>query len=284
MVEWGPQKHRKRLQGRRPAVTNSLEKDTPAGRGPHWFGLAPGQQPASGRSRLSSRPVMWHFLGAMSAQLGSFLVVEDEPQAAENLVRLLHRIRPTQFALTIREAKEHLARHAAWTGLIADIGLPDGSGLDVVRFARERYPILPVLVLTGHHDRSSINRSHELRAEFVCKPASEGDLFGFVRRAIAFERIPDQRVASLIDEVARQCSLTTRETEILAAALSDTTRAQLLAQFGVTDNTLKSQIRALLRKTDHESLDSLTKAVLRQALEGGRASSPLIVPGLLEED
>ncbi len=220
----------------------------------------------------------------MTGSLGSFLVVEDEPQAAENLVRLLQRIRPTQFALTIGEAKQHLSSHSAWTGVIADIGLPDGSGLDLVRYVRSRFPVLPVLVLTGHHDPTSINQSHELRAEFVCKPASETDLFGFVRRAIAFELIPDHRLAILIDEVARQCALTTRETEILAAALGNTTRAQLLHQFGVTDNTLKSQIRALLRKTEHDSLDSLTKAVLREALQGGRANSPLIVPGLLEEE
>lgn len=216
--------------------------------------------------------------------LGSFLVVEDEPQAAENLVRLLQRIRPTEFALTVREAKERLASRSDWTGVIADIGLPDGSGLDVVRFARERYPLLPVLVLTGHHDPGSINSSHELRAEFVCKPASEADLSGFVRRAVAFERVPDQRLAHLLDELARQRGLTPREAEILAAALGSTTRNQLLEQFGVTDNTLKSQIRALLRKTDHESLDALTKAVLRRALEGGGACAPLMVPGLLGED
>ena len=220
----------------------------------------------------------------MVSALGSFLVVEDEPQAAENLVRMLQRVRPTLFALTIREAKEHLAAPRAWTGLIADIGLPDGSGLDVVRFARDRFPLLPVLVLTGHHDRTSINTSHELRAEFVCKPASEADLFGFVRRAVAFERVPDQRLASLVDEVARQCALTTREADILAAALGSTTRAQLLDQFGVTDNTLKSQIRTLLRKTNQDSLDSLTKVVLREALAGGRASAPLVEPGLLEDE
>jgi len=220
----------------------------------------------------------------MSGAPGNFLVVEDEPHAAENMVRLLQRVRPSQFALTIREARQALSSRWDWTGLIVDIGLPDGSGLEVVRLARDRFPILPIMVLTGHHDRASINASHELRAEFVCKPASEGDLFGFVRRAVAFERVPDQRLAFLLDEVARRCTLSMRETEILAAALGSTTRAQLLEQFGVSDNTLKSQIRVLLRKTKHDSLDSLAKAVLREALEGGRAGSRVATPGLLKDD
>ncbi|MBN2192274.1 MAG: response regulator [Polyangiaceae bacterium] len=217
------------------------------------------------------------------AFLVGFLVVEDEPQAAESLARLLERCRPTETALTVREAKARLAGKAAWTGVVADLGLPDGSGLDVVRCVRQRFPLLPVLVLTGMHDRDSINRSHELRAEFVVKPASEPDLMGFVRRAVAFERISDQRLAVLVDELARQCHFTVRETDIVAAALGNTPRKQLLDQFGVTDNTLKSQIRGLLRKADHDSLDTLVRSILREALEGGEASAPIVVPSLLDD-
>ena len=220
----------------------------------------------------------------MATTLGRFLVVEDEPEAAESLVRLLHRIRESEYALTVREAQKRLAGGSRWVGIIADIGLPDGSGLEVVRSARERFPLLPVLVLTGQSNRSSINRAHELRAEYVCKPWSMRDLFGFVRRAIAFERVPDQRLAQLVDELALQCGLTPREAEIVAAALGNTTRSQLLDQFDISDNTLKTQIRTLLRKTDQESLDSLSRLLLRQALEGGQFHAPLGPPGLLKDE
>jgi DNA-binding NarL/FixJ family response regulator len=219
----------------------------------------------------------------MDTEIG-FLVVEDEPQAAESIARLLERYRPTQTALTVREAKQRLATRSAWTGIIADLGLPDGSGLDVVRGARQRFPLLPVLVLTGAHDRDSINRAHELRAEFVVKPASEVDLIGFVRRAVAFERVPDERLAVMVDELARQCSFTAREVDIVAAALGNVSRRQLLDQFRVTDNTLKSQIRGLLRKTEHESLDTLVRSILREALGGAEVSAPILVPSWLEED
>jgi FixJ family two-component response regulator len=213
-----------------------------------------------------------------------FLVVEDEPQAAESLVRLLERYRPTESALTVREAKDRLGAKAAWTGVVADLGLPDGSGLEVVRCVRQRFPLLPVLVLTGLHDPMSINRSHGLRAEFVVKPATESDLMGFVRRAVAFERIADERLAVVVDELARQCSFTAREMDIVAAALGNTPRRRLLEQFDVSDNTLKSQIRGLLRKADHESLDSLVRSILRGALEGGEARAPIVLPNLRDEE
>lgn len=213
-----------------------------------------------------------------------FLVVEDEPQAAESIARLIERFRPTETALTAREAKARFGAKDAWTGMVADLGLPDGSGLDVVRHVRAKHPLLPVLVLTGMHDRESINRAHALRAEFVVKPASGAALIGFVRRAVAFERVPDQRLATLVDELAHQCEFTAREADIVAAALGNTPRRRLLDQFGVTDNTLKSQIRGLLRKADHESLDSLVRAILRQALEGGEADAPVVVPSLRDDD
>lgn len=213
---------------------------------------------------------------------GGFLVVEDEPQAADSIARLLQRFRPTEYALTVRAARDKLEeadRH--WTGLVADIGLPDGSGLELVQHARGKLPLLPILVLTGRNDRLSINRAHELRAEFVCKPATETDLFGFARRAVAFERVPDERLVWLIEELSRQRGLTGRESDIVAAAVANTPRKQLMDQFGITENTLKSQVRQLLRKTDHDSLDDLTRSLLRGALGGSETGSLRVT---LEED
>lgn len=204
---------------------------------------------------------------------GAFLVVEDDQQTSQMLLRLLERIRPTEVVNTVREARRILSPWRRWTGLVVDIGLPDGSGMDVVTDARTRYPLLPVLVLTGRTDRRVINRSHELRAEFVCKPAEGEELLGFVRRAIAFERVPNERVAWVIDELARSHALTTRESELVAACMANTPRSKLAEQLGVTDNTLKSQIRSLLRKTGCESLDVLCKRLLNQALGGSEVVS-----------
>src|SRR5512144_1082467 len=130
---------------------------------------------------------------------GAFLVLEDEPRALENLARILGRWRPTVAAPSVRAAIDALTSPGLrWTGLVADIGLPDGSGFEVVEAARERWPLLPVLMLTGLNDRASVNRAHALRAEYVIKPPEEGDLLGFVRRAIAFERVPRERLAGLV--------------------------------------------------------------------------------------
>lgn len=204
---------------------------------------------------------------------GSFLVVEDDPRTARTLQRLLARYREVEVAHTAQGARDALASGLVRTGLVVDVGLPDGSGLDVVRFARQQWPVLPVLVLTGCHDPPVINRSHQLRAEFVCKPARNDDVLAFARRAIAFERVPEERLSTLVAEVSRQSHFTPRETEVVLVALS-TERSSLTAELGVSENTLKSLVRSVLGKTGHDSLASLTKQLLRSALDGTVSIAP----------
>lgn len=215
----------------------------------------------------------------MMAESGSFLVVEDDPRTARTLTRLLARFRSVQVAHTVREARDALVLDAPRTGLVVDVGLPDGSGLDVVRLARAKWPVLPVLVLTGCHDPPVINLSHQLRAEFVCKPARNEDVFSFARRAISFERVPEERLSLLVAEVSRQHGLTPRETEVVLAALSSE-RSNLTAVLGVSENTLKSLVRSVLGKSGHDSIASLTKQLLRGALDGTGSVAP---PGQIRE-
>src|SRR5207248_11713280 len=80
---------------------------------------------------------------------GAFLRVEDDPAIARAIGRLLAKSRPTHHVSRVAEAKAALEDATSWTGLVVDIGLPDGSGLDVLSAAREKWPTLPALVLTG---------------------------------------------------------------------------------------------------------------------------------------
>ena len=203
------------------------------------------------------------------------LIVEDEQRLGEGISRIVGRYRPVKWVRSVSEGQVEFGPGARWTALIADIGLPDGSGLEVVKVARDRYPLLPVLVLTARIEPQLINRAHALRAEYLCKPAGDEELGGFLRRCIAFERVPDDRVSRMADELSVRCELTPRETDLVAAAVANLSRTDMLEEFDITENTLKSQVRQVLRKTGHESLDALARSLLRAALHGTDAESPL---------
>jgi two-component system response regulator DesR len=206
-------------------------------------------------------------------QLGSFLIVEPDEQAAGVLAQQCRRLRRAKVVLGQTEAVSYLEQKKRLTGLITEHDLKDGNGIDVVKRCRDLYPMLPVLMLTASIEPRVINRAHSLRAEFLAKPAHRKELRGFLRRAVAFERVPDQRIAWLVDEVVRTRGLSPRETDILAAAVEGTPRKQIAEQIGTTENTVKSCVKSVLRKCGAANLDEVVREIMRRALEGSAADT-----------
>jgi len=75
------------------------------------------------------------------------LVVEDDYAMAELLRRLLEDIAPVTVARTIAQAREQIAQHR-FALAILDLGLPDGSGAELVAVLREAQPRTPILVFS----------------------------------------------------------------------------------------------------------------------------------------
>lgn len=77
------------------------------------------------------------------------LLVEDSRDALEALAKLLrHEGHEVHAAMTVREAV-NMAERKRWDLLIADIGLPDGTAMELMSVLRNICP-LPGIVLTGH--------------------------------------------------------------------------------------------------------------------------------------
>ena len=98
------------------------------------------------------------------------LVVEDHDDGREFLRRILeadgHRV---DAVGTCVEAKEKLASSAGtpYDLMLTDVGLPDGSGWDLVRYVRGKVPAVRVGVLTGWESIAETGDS--CGAEFVLR-------------------------------------------------------------------------------------------------------------------
>ena len=110
------------------------------------------------------------------------LVVEDHPDGREFLRRLLEANGHTVDAVaTCTDARSRLA--AATTSeyhlMLTDVGLPDGSGWDLVAFARDRMPTLRVGVITGWEPM--VSSMEAVGAEFVLrKPLRAAELLSHI--------------------------------------------------------------------------------------------------------
>lgn len=196
-----------------------------------------------------------------------FLVVEDDDLVARWLVRAFERFRKVTRAASVTEGRALLEdKTRTWVAVVTDIGLPDGTGLDIVRTARAEHPMISVLVLTASTVPKVVNNSFLLGASFLSKPTTEESLQMFANRALAASRVQDRRVFRVMEAAATEWSLTDREVELLSLALGDRERNELADALGVSENTAKTQVKNLLRKSGARNLDHLAIVILKRAL------------------
>jgi two-component system response regulator PilR (NtrC family) len=113
------------------------------------------------------------------------LVVDDEPDLCELLSITLQRmdLNP-QTAQTLGSAQRML-KTAQFSLCLTDMQLPDGDGLDLVKWIQQYSPHVPVAVITAHGNMETAVRALKLGAfDFVSKPLDLTGLRKLVATAI----------------------------------------------------------------------------------------------------
>ncbi len=143
------------------------------------------------------------------------LVVEDDPRMGRLLKRMLEEDRHVVDLATT--AADGLALAAHGTGIeaiILDVGLPDGSGLDVARGVRKNGSNTPILMLTARDTIGDRVTGLDAGADdYLVKPFAFEELAArlraLARRSAAVIR-PDHRLVSgsiTLDEERRQVTV-----------------------------------------------------------------------------
>jgi DNA-binding response OmpR family regulator len=157
----------------------------------------------------------------------TLLLVEDDPLVrtflADNLSADGYEVLPAE---SVRDGLRLLV-HKRPDLAIVDLGLPDGSGLDLIRRVRSADgvasrldPGLPLVILTGRTSELDRVRGFERGADdFVCKPFSYAELRGrmaaILRRAQPRVALGRLRVGDLeIDPPSREVRLRGRRVEL----------------------------------------------------------------------
>lgn len=189
------------------------------------------------------------------------LCLEDDFHIRTVLARVLagHDVELVQ---TISTAKQRITTgsYAAW---LLDIAVPDGSGLDLLAWARVRGDRTPALVMTGLQELQLANHAQILGAEFVHKPYRKSHIDSFLERVMRdVDRVSlPMRNA---DQFTKEHALTAREGDVIRAIASGVPRASLAAELGVAESTVKTLIRRMLKRTGHENMDEVLRELLRR--------------------
>jgi DNA-binding response OmpR family regulator len=89
------------------------------------------------------------------------LLAEDHRDTAEMFRLVLeHEGHEVEVAVNVTSALKK-ASEQSFDLLISDLGLPDGSGLDLMRELRRRRKLLPGIALSGYGQEQDVQRSRE---------------------------------------------------------------------------------------------------------------------------
>lgn len=212
------------------------------------------------------------------------LIVEDDPRIASFLDKGLRAEGyVTSIATNAVEANTYADAFAPDLGLILlDLGLPDGSGTDVLQRLRQRQSDVPVIILTARSDVSDKVRGLDLGAnDYVTKPFVFEELLARVRAALRTSAQPtttelvvgDLRL-DLLTKVAwragQRIELAPREWALLELFMRSPThvltRQRILNQvweygFDAGSNVVDVYVGYLRRKLNRAGLEPLLHTV-----------------------
>ena len=191
----------------------------------------------------------------------SVLIVEDDRRFRESFVRAfaadagfhLHDDVDTvaDALVAVRGAKIDL--------LVCDLGLPDGSGLDVIREATAAQAGCAILVVTVFGDEEHVVKAIEAGAGgYLLKDSTNAELLAAARDLVAggspispmVARLVLNRMRGIPEPIAANpdVALTERETQILSYVAKGFSFADICGLLEITANTVKTHINRIYRK------------------------------------
>lgn len=187
-------------------------------------------------------------------------VVDDDASFLNAISRLL---RASGFAVkTYSSAAKFLAQRGGDEPgcVLADLHMPQMSGLDLQSALAQTGNPLPILFLTGHGDIPSTVQAMRGGAEdFLEKSAPKEELLDAVARAFARnsrERVARARQSELR---ARFDTLSERELEVLSHVVTGQLNKQIAADLGIHERTVKLHRTAITTKLKVQSVAEFTR-------------------------
>jgi two-component system response regulator DevR len=159
--------------------------------------------------------------------------------------------------------------------LLLDVGLPDGSGLDLIPEVNQVSPDTNIVVLTSLSDEATLMRVIDSGISgFVSKNSQLSELMDTIRKAAEGEivmptsllvgllmRLPRNKAAAYQEEKGWE-RLTVREQEVLELLASGKTGSEIAEDLHIAPLTVRTHIRNLMSKLGvHSRLEAVTFAM-----------------------
>ncbi|MDH3687115.1 MAG: response regulator transcription factor [Myxococcales bacterium] len=200
------------------------------------------------------------------------LVVEDDPPTRRHLVRAIEahpELDLVRAAGSVAEGRSALAEEQPDV-LLTDIGLPDGTGIDLIRAIREVAPKAISMAVTALGDEKTVISAIEAGASgYLLKDGSHDEIGGAVLELVAGGSPISPSIARHVlqrlhreDADAREESendaptLTSREHEVLTLIAKGFSFPEIAELLEISAHTVTTHVRHIYEKLEVNSRGS----------------------------
>ena len=202
-----------------------------------------------GRGREATEPVVY--------------IVDDDVDMNDALADLLRSVGLRARSFLSADAFLKTSLEPVPGCLVMDVRLRGANGLEVQREMIRRGVCLPVVFITGHGDIEMTVRAMKAGAlDFLAKPFRDQDFLDAVTEAIAVDRSKRQALQCGDDLRARFATLSGREREVMALAVSGLMNKQIAGKIGISEVTIKIHRSRAMRKMAARTFADLVKMAI----------------------
>ena len=201
------------------------------------------------------------------------LVVDDHPIVREGVRRILEAAPDMQVVGEANDGASALALAARLLpdAAVVDVGLPDMSGLALVRLLKAQRSELTVVMLSMYDDAEYARESEVAGASaYVVKDSAATMLATQLRLAVGARVGAGDIAAAGPTPWERIAQLTPRECDVLRGIASGQTNKAIGAALGISPRTVETHRERLMRKLGVGTVAGLTAL----ALETGMLATP----------
>jgi DNA-binding NarL/FixJ family response regulator len=194
------------------------------------------------------------------------LVVDDHVlirQAMHGVLKKLRRDAVVLSASNCNQAMQIVANHPDLGLVLLDLTLPDRDGFSVLAELRERYPTVPVVVLSAEQDPANVMKALDLGAlGYIPKSAQSDIILNALRLVISGGiYVPPEILARKEVSISapRQpggdrsgispgdVGLTNRQLEVLALMMHGKNNKTICRMLNLAEPTVKNHVTAILK-------------------------------------
>jgi DNA-binding NarL/FixJ family response regulator len=209
------------------------------------------------------------------------LVIDDHPLIQEAMGHVLQRLAGDVQVDVAGDCEQGLAlaaRGAEPDLVLLDMNLPGLSGLAAVKAWRERFPLVPLVVLSAEKGRQTVLDTLAAGAAgFVPKATSNEVMLGALRIVLdggrylpplLLEAEGATAAGGGADRTLQSLGLTARQTDVLRLLAEGAPNKIIGRELGLADRTVKAHVTAVLRALNVSSRTQVAIAATKLGLGG----------------